>query len=152
MIVSSWCFWCPKVKKLTLGCSSDTAHEQLFVPCHHRLLPVHSQLPQAQQEGPEERQRQAAAPPAGQGGRQHRGERAFPRPSVSSCSRSLTPSVPFRPAGAGFQLSAEEGLPERRDALWDAPPGCLHHPVAGPRPAGEIRERVQVMCQRFLTF
>lgn len=44
----------------------------------------------------------------------------------------------FRLPGVGFQLSAEEGLPERSDALWDASPGCLHHPVAGPRPAREI--------------
>lgn len=40
--------------------------------------------------------------------------------------------------GVGFQLSAEEGLPECSDALWDASPRCLHHPVAGPRPAREI--------------
>lgn len=46
--------------------------------------------------------------------------------------------------GVGFQLSAEEGLPECSDALWDATPGCLHHPVAGPGPARQIRERVQV--------
>lgn len=47
-------------------------------------------------------------------------------------------------AGAGLQLSAEEGFPERSDALWDAAPRCLHHTVAGSRPEREIGEGVQV--------
>lgn len=41
----------------------------------YHLFPLCSQLSQAEQEGPEERQRQTAASPAGQGGGQHRGER-----------------------------------------------------------------------------
>lgn len=131
-------------------CSSPgSLQRSLF---NHHLSPLCSQLPQAEQEGPEERQRQTAAPPAGQGGRQHRGERfkqtAAPDSHESEgfqCFVSVNEAwrVPS-PPGVGFQLSAEEGLPERSDALWDASPGCLHHPVAGPRPAREIWERVQV--------
>ena len=57
------------------------------------LFPLLSQLAPAEQEGPEERQRQAAAPPAGQGGRQHRGE---PHRLVSLRHAHCTGSPQFR--------------------------------------------------------
>lgn len=47
-------------------------------------------------------------------------------------------------SGAGIQHPPAEGFPQRRDALGNAPAGCLHHPVAGARPEGQDGERVQV--------
>lgn len=51
---------------------------------------------------------------------------------------------PLRPPGAGIQHPAAEGLPQRCDALGDAPPGRLHHSVAGAGPEGQDGKGVQV--------
>uniref|UniRef100_A0A8U7NU87 Uncharacterized protein n=1 Tax=Corvus moneduloides TaxID=1196302 RepID=A0A8U7NU87_CORMO len=64
-----------------------------------------------------EREGQTPPPTAGPGGRQHR--------------------------GAGVQHAAAQGVPERGDALGDAPPGRLHLPVAREGPARQNREGVQ---------
>lgn len=41
-------------------------------------------------------------------------------------------------SGVGLQCTAEEGVPECSDALWDASSGCFHQPVAGTGPQREI--------------
>lgn len=58
----------------------------------------------------------------------------------------------FCVVGLGFQRSPEEGFLERCHALRDASAGRLHHPVARPRPARKIRERVQVRFTPFKLF
>lgn len=54
----------------------------------------------------------------------------------------------FPSAGAGIQHTATKGLPERSDAVGDAVSGRVRISVAGQRPQGQNRERIQVRKNR----